>query len=416
MKLYEQTHDILEIIECFSQIGIQYKAMFPVKIKTKPCIFILQRRPDATDPIIDFDHTELPLEEIDLNDSKEIYDDNELVRDALDANKEIGIENEIEESPLKSKFAKIRKTNKIKKMGIDESTIKESDDENPTEIIDKKPEKESMRDKIRRLNRNKEHENNIKDDSSELNENGENDHEIKKNNLYNSFEKVKRDRRSKYQTKIGSEENEKIGLDNTETSSIRRNKFKKDKDPAEDSFDLNLQKLKSNRLTRKHENKPRQPIRSTKSKIKEIIESQYNILETSDENETELISDEKPESVSASETIIKESEINTENYTKPPPLSKSKKIIKIAKMRELVDEISKLDLNNYCDMDSMDIKDCLKKVIDEMDSNADSNLDKHIAVEDDDSGSQEKEIVEITIDDTNIENNFDDESDDNFET
>lgn len=40
----KQSHDTLESVNCFSSIGIEYRSFFPVKIKTKPCIVLLQRK------------------------------------------------------------------------------------------------------------------------------------------------------------------------------------------------------------------------------------------------------------------------------------------------------------------------------------------------------------------------------------
>ncbi|XP_035896612.1 probable Dol-P-Man:Man(7)GlcNAc(2)-PP-Dol alpha-1,6-mannosyltransferase [Anopheles stephensi] len=49
MRLLSQTHEIVEFVECFNSIGLQYRSVLPVKIKTKPCIFIMRRRYDAGD-------------------------------------------------------------------------------------------------------------------------------------------------------------------------------------------------------------------------------------------------------------------------------------------------------------------------------------------------------------------------------
>ncbi|XP_055523861.1 probable Dol-P-Man:Man(7)GlcNAc(2)-PP-Dol alpha-1,6-mannosyltransferase [Wyeomyia smithii] len=47
MRLLEQTHEVREFVECFNSIGLQYRSVLPVKIRTKPCLFIMQRRPEA---------------------------------------------------------------------------------------------------------------------------------------------------------------------------------------------------------------------------------------------------------------------------------------------------------------------------------------------------------------------------------
>lgn len=44
LKAFSQTHTILDSIESFSQITVTYKLIPPIKIKTKPAIFILERK------------------------------------------------------------------------------------------------------------------------------------------------------------------------------------------------------------------------------------------------------------------------------------------------------------------------------------------------------------------------------------
>lgn len=44
LKAYQHTHVILDSIESFSQVAVNYKLIPPIKIKTKPALFILERK------------------------------------------------------------------------------------------------------------------------------------------------------------------------------------------------------------------------------------------------------------------------------------------------------------------------------------------------------------------------------------
>jgi alpha-1,6-mannosyltransferase len=47
MRILQQTHEKIELVECFSNIGVHYSSLLPLKIRTKPCIMILKRKPNA---------------------------------------------------------------------------------------------------------------------------------------------------------------------------------------------------------------------------------------------------------------------------------------------------------------------------------------------------------------------------------
>lgn len=51
---FQQTHDILETINCFNSIGVEYRSIFPVKIKTRPCIVILRRKDNVRPPQMEY--------------------------------------------------------------------------------------------------------------------------------------------------------------------------------------------------------------------------------------------------------------------------------------------------------------------------------------------------------------------------
>lgn len=52
MKILLETHDQIESIDCFSSIGLQYQSMFPVKVKTKPCIDIYKKKKLSNDKLL----------------------------------------------------------------------------------------------------------------------------------------------------------------------------------------------------------------------------------------------------------------------------------------------------------------------------------------------------------------------------
>lgn len=92
---------------------------------------------------------------------------------------------------------------------------------------------------------------------------------------------------------------------------------------------------------------------STKSKLKELIISHYRLKGSVIENEKEP------------------NETGQDTVSKKSTKTSIKRIIKAEKIKELVDRISKLDLNLVCDLERMTTKNCLMKLIDDYDIEAD---------------------------------------------
>lgn len=81
LKAFSQTHTILDSVESFSQITVNYKLIPPVKIKTKPAIFILERKNFRDVPYSYYAISTPKEEEKDVNYSAE---DSEPSRDSLE--------------------------------------------------------------------------------------------------------------------------------------------------------------------------------------------------------------------------------------------------------------------------------------------------------------------------------------------
>ncbi|XP_048504970.1 probable Dol-P-Man:Man(7)GlcNAc(2)-PP-Dol alpha-1,6-mannosyltransferase isoform X2 [Athalia rosae] len=73
IKPYMKTHDILDSVDGFSHIVLNYNGMSPIKIKTKPMIFIMKRKPNTK-----YDPTKDRIKR-DTNDGSTSIDDENVV-------------------------------------------------------------------------------------------------------------------------------------------------------------------------------------------------------------------------------------------------------------------------------------------------------------------------------------------------
>ncbi|XP_045777001.1 probable Dol-P-Man:Man(7)GlcNAc(2)-PP-Dol alpha-1,6-mannosyltransferase [Maniola jurtina] len=113
LKAFSQTHIILDSIESFSQITMNYKLIPPIKIKTKPAIFILERknfrevpRPAniismQTDELYtNTEHSQMSLEEKEI---KTVDISEEVIDEKLETDTDTSVEENINGSEEKQK-------------------------------------------------------------------------------------------------------------------------------------------------------------------------------------------------------------------------------------------------------------------------------------------------------------------------
>lgn len=115
-----RTHEVLDTINCFSNIGVEYRSVFPIKIKTRPCVILLRRKLDIVPPMLSIlshepsiesptsernadvsnaaptptaDHSKLDDMETESDSDEQAYENSDDTVDAKDENSQITDEN-----------------------------------------------------------------------------------------------------------------------------------------------------------------------------------------------------------------------------------------------------------------------------------------------------------------------------------
>lgn len=121
LKAFSQTHVILDSVDTFSQVAVNYKLLPPIRIKTKPALFILERK----------DFREYPQgHNLYTIDSPEIDDENESIEDISEESIARVVNNENEVNDVEEKIYSVDYENVVDHLienpiGIDDVQVPE---------------------------------------------------------------------------------------------------------------------------------------------------------------------------------------------------------------------------------------------------------------------------------------------------
>lgn len=312
----KRTHDILEDVNCFHTIGLEYQSFFPIKIKTKPCISIAKRKPGLEPPPeppkIQRVEQELPAESATLT------------------------------SDWKRKEVVSNKTASLGSGEIQTDSNPEDEELSPIEPEQEEPTSDEDVDSTVDYQSESDDENQSEDDQSEsrADEFGGENNEFFEDEIYLSGEDAEIPNEL-FENIVNSEEIQEMFSEEKSFEQVEKPTI--DVEPVQ---------------------KPKKRSKNTKIKLKRVIESYYR-------SKGKIIESD-PVVTAVTETAQTTKALKADDKDSSSKRNSAKinikRIIKTEKIKGLVEKISTLDLKAQCDLETLSAKDCLIKLIDQYDT------------------------------------------------
>lgn len=399
----QENFDTLDFVDCFNSIGIQYNSIMPIKIKTKPCLAILKRKPGKG---VAPNHGELKeikkrkkksVDDVQKSEKDEMYKKKskksieetaeEFIEPKVDVNErkeeikksqEVGEEEE-EKLSVRTKERRKRKKSEDLTYSGDHTTLQmeenEVEDEENQEKLEWQQNDQPMEEiikikKIKKLTKHKfasykeedpvsseslPEENvpvlNEVEDPQELSESS---HRIRNEEDPSSGSHVPaaENKDPDLSTLLGSAvslEDDAIVSTVESYEDLPNSEELTDNTPVHK--EINFQELRNLALGQVN-----RKTKATKLKIRRLIEQHYRSKGKHIENDSIEKVEPKPDKSSSTKQSVKA-------------------IIKQERIKDMIEQISTMDLTKLCNLDKVSTKDCLKSVIDKIDD--EDKIHKH---------------------------------------